>query len=374
FQVQRHVTERAPLQPDVGPLTVVQPRHVVRGADVYRTGVEFVRDLRGDGLGLGDLLGLQPLPLQHVLEVHVAAEVELVGPVHDHTAVLEQLGQHPVGDGRTDLRLDVVTDDGHARLCELVGPLGVGGDEHGKRVDKGHTGIDGALGVELVGLLRADREVGHEHVGLGRLEGRHDVHRVLGGLLDRLAVVHAQTVVGRAAQDGQAGRWDVTDLDGVVLTCRDGTGQVLADLLRVHVEGCDELDVAHVVRAELNVHQTGHPRIGGGVLVVMHALDERHRTVADAHDGYTYRTHWFLLLLLREHGSHSARRRTRADADSGFVALFCWSVLWTAAGRVDLFPPSPAVLTARRTRAVRLAPSVVCRGEHVPGWIARLWL
>src|SRR5699024_8205110 len=136
-----------------------------------------------------------------------------------------------------------------------------------------------------------------------------DVHRVLGGLLDRLAVVHAQTVVGRAAQDGQAGRWDVTDLDGVVLTCRDGTGQVLADLLRVHVEGCDELDVAHVVRAELNVHQTGHPRIGGGVLVVMHALDERHRTVADAHDGYTYRTHWFLLLLLREHGSHSARRR-----------------------------------------------------------------
>ena len=70
--------------------------------------------LRGDGLGLGDLLRLQPVALEHVLEVHVAADVELVGAVQDHPAVLEQLGQHPVGDGRPDLGLDVVTDDRHA--------------------------------------------------------------------------------------------------------------------------------------------------------------------------------------------------------------------------------------------------------------------
>jgi hypothetical protein len=36
------------------------------------------------GLGLGDLLRLQPLALEHVLEVHVAADVELVGAV-EHT-------------------------------------------------------------------------------------------------------------------------------------------------------------------------------------------------------------------------------------------------------------------------------------------------
>src|SRR3712207_7969002 len=51
---------------------------------------------------LGDLLGLQALALEHVLEVHVAADVELHRAVELHAAVLEQLGQHPVGDGRAD--------------------------------------------------------------------------------------------------------------------------------------------------------------------------------------------------------------------------------------------------------------------------------
>ena len=35
-----------------------------------------------------------------------------------------------------------------------------------------------------------------------------------------------------------------------------------ADLLRVHVERGDELDVAHVVVAELDVHQAGHLPVG----------------------------------------------------------------------------------------------------------------
>ena len=78
--------------------------------------------LRGDRLGLGDLLRLQPLALEHVLEVHVAADVELVGAVQHDAAVLEQLGQHPVGDGGADLRLDVVADDRHAGVLELLPP------------------------------------------------------------------------------------------------------------------------------------------------------------------------------------------------------------------------------------------------------------
>ena len=59
--------------------------------------------LRRDGLGLGDLLGLQAVALEHVLEVHVAADVELVRAVEHHAAVLEQLRHHAVGDGGADL-------------------------------------------------------------------------------------------------------------------------------------------------------------------------------------------------------------------------------------------------------------------------------
>ena len=69
----------------------------------------------------------------------------------------------------------------------------------GQRVDEGHPGVDRALGVELVGLLRAHRQVGDEHVGLGVLEHLDDVDRLGAGLLDGLAVVLAEAVEGVAA-------------------------------------------------------------------------------------------------------------------------------------------------------------------------------
>jgi hypothetical protein len=43
------------------------------------------------------------------------------------------------------------------------------------------------------------------------------------------------------------------------------SGEVLADLLGVDVERGDELDVADVVRAELDVHQPGNRRFRVGV-------------------------------------------------------------------------------------------------------------
>ncbi len=67
--------------------------------------------VRGHGLRLRDLLRLQALTLEHVLEVHVAADVQLVRTVQHDAAILEQLGPHAVRDGGADLALDVVADD-----------------------------------------------------------------------------------------------------------------------------------------------------------------------------------------------------------------------------------------------------------------------
>lgn len=83
----------------------------------------------------------------------------------------------------------------------------------------------------------------------------------------------------------------VAELDGVVLAGTDGVREVETDLLRVDVEGGDELDVPHVVVAELDVHQTGHLAGRIGVLVVLDALDQRGGAVAHADDGYANRTH-----------------------------------------------------------------------------------
>ena len=65
----------------------------------------------------------------------------------------------------------------------------------------------------------------------------------------------------------------------------DRVGQVLADLVGRDVERGGELDVADVVAAEVDVHEPGDELIRVGVLVVLDALKERVRAVADADDG-----------------------------------------------------------------------------------------
>lgn len=82
------------------PLAVVEPLDVVGRADVNIAVVDLAcqraLEVGGDGLGLGDLLGLETLTLEHVLEVHVAADIELVGAVEHDAAILEQLRHHAV--------------------------------------------------------------------------------------------------------------------------------------------------------------------------------------------------------------------------------------------------------------------------------------
>ena len=134
--LQRHVAEGLALEPDVRPLAVGQPRHVVRRADVDVVGGQLVADDRGDGVGLGDLLGLQALALEHVVEVHVAADVELRRALQLDAAVAEQAGERAVDDRRADLGLDVVADDRQPGLLEAVVPVVLAGDEDRDAVDE----------------------------------------------------------------------------------------------------------------------------------------------------------------------------------------------------------------------------------------------
>ena len=119
--------------------------------------LELLLNVRGDRLGLGDLLGHQALAFQHVLEVHVATNIELVGVINGDAAFLEQAGQHPVGDGGADLRLDVVANDRQSCVGEFLRPLRIRCDEHRKAVDECASGVDGALGIKFVRFLRTDR-------------------------------------------------------------------------------------------------------------------------------------------------------------------------------------------------------------------------
>jgi hypothetical protein len=131
---------------------------------------DLVVDHAGDRVRLADLLRLEALALEHVEEVGVAAEVQLVGAVDPHAAVHEQAGEDAVGDRRADLALDVVADDRQAGIGEAALPVRLAADEDRDGVHERDAGLDRLLGIPLRGLLAADRQVADEDVDLALLE------------------------------------------------------------------------------------------------------------------------------------------------------------------------------------------------------------
>ena len=72
--------------------------------------------------------------------------------------------------------------------------------------------------------------------------------------------------------------------------------QVLAHLLGVDVERGDELDVADVVLAELDMHEARDSGLGVGISVVLDALNQGRGAVTDTDDGDTDGSHRCSLL------------------------------------------------------------------------------
>ena len=246
--------------------------------------VDLVVEHGGYGVGLADLLGLETLALEHVQEVRIAPEVQLVGAVDPHAAVHEEAGQDAVGDGRANLALDVVTDDGQATLREAALPVRLAPDEHRDGVHEADARLQRLLDVPLGRFLAADRQVADDHVDVALLEDADHVRRRSRGLLDDLAQVLAQPIVGHTAVDRDSGGGHIRELEGVVLAGEDRLREVLADLLLVDVEGCHELDVPDVIAAQVDVHQARDEVSLAGSLVVVASLDEAAGAVPHAHD------------------------------------------------------------------------------------------
>ena len=273
------------------------------------------------GLRLRNLLRRQALSFEHVHEVHVAAEVELVGPVELDPAILEELREDPMRDRGADLALDVVADDRDAGIGEPPRPDGVARDEDRERVYDADLRVDRALRVVPVRLLGPDREVADQHVRSRSPEHLDHVHLGLVGLHDRVAVVDTQPVESAAPHHRDAGRRHVGEPDRVVGLGEDRLGDVLAHLLRVDVERGDDLDVADVVSAELHVHQAGDAFGGVRVLVVLESLDEGRGAVAESDDGDPNRAHAVRSFL---RSVAEARRLCPTGAVMPYFVRSCW--------------------------------------------------
>ena len=294
---------------------------MVGRADVDVLLAQRLLELRLDGLRLRDLLRGQALALEHVLEVHVAAEVELIGPVELHSSIFEELRQYAMSDRRTHLTLDVVADDGDAGVREAFRPDGVAREEHREGIDHGDLRVDRALRVVAVRLLGSDGEVTDQHIRARSSEHLDHIHLGLVGLDDRVAVVGPEPVQRPAAHHRDAGRWHVREADRVVGLREDGLGDVPAHLLRVDVERDDDLDVTDVVAAELHVHQAGDALRGIRILVVLEPLHEGRGAVAESDDGDANRAHAVRSFL---RSVADARRLCPTGAVMPYLVRSCW--------------------------------------------------
>ncbi len=243
---------------------------------------------RGDGVRLRDLLGLEPLPLQHVQEVGVAAHVQLHRPVELDAAVAEDLRQRAVRDRRADLRLDVVADDRQAAVLEALAEVAALRDEDRHAVHHRAARLQDLLRVPLRRLFRPDGEVVDDDVRARLLEDPHDIVRVARRLLDDLRDVLAEPVVRHPARDLDAGLRHLGELVRVVRVRPDRLGEVLADLVGRDVERGRELDIADVIAAQVDMHQAGNELVRRRVLVELHALEQGVGAVADADDRHAH--------------------------------------------------------------------------------------
>jgi hypothetical protein len=66
---------------------------------------------------------------------------------------------------------------------------------------------------------------------------------------------------------------DVGEFVSVIGVSVDRFREVLTDLRIDHVEGCHELDVADVIAAQVDVHQTRNAVIFLGIPIKVHPLD-----------------------------------------------------------------------------------------------------
>lgn len=275
FDVEGDVTEAVSFHAEEAELVVVEPWDVVAWANVHVVSADFVVQLAGDGCGFADFLAGQAGVVEHVQEVGVSADVELVGVLEFDTAVFEETGEDTVNDGCTDLALDVVSEDGDACIRELLGPHWVACDEDGEVVDDCDAGLDGAFAVEFNGLLATYWEVEEHDVDFVLLEHGDNVDGFLFAYEEAAlvwAAVHgvADTVEGVAHVDGCSdGAGEFADGLGDVGFCEDGFGKVLANFAVIDVETTDEVDVADVVAAEVDVHQSGDTFVFWGVFVVL---------------------------------------------------------------------------------------------------------
>ena len=274
LHIKRHIPETRPLQPYVRPLAVAQPRYIVARPYVDVVPRQIIVHLRRHRSRLGYFLAVQPLPLQHIEEVRIPAEVELIGIVELHAPVHKQPREDAVDDGRPHLRLDVVADDRRARLPKAplpVIPLAAR-YEHRDAVDKPAARRQYLLHIPLGGLLRPYRQVVYHHIHFALFQDARDVVGRPRRLLYDVRHIPAHAVVRHPALHRNARARHILKLHRIVRLGEYRLRQIHPHLAGVYVKRRHKVYIPHAVLAQYRVHQPRYLLVIRGVRVLRYAL------------------------------------------------------------------------------------------------------
>jgi len=128
LNIHGHIAEEFAFHPNKTDFIVFLPRHIITGANMD---IVVDQPLGGNGLNgfrFGFFLRGQAMSVEHIEKISVAAGIELVSPFQLDTTLLEQVGQYAVGNGRPNLRLDVITDNRNILCLKTLGPYGIAGN------------------------------------------------------------------------------------------------------------------------------------------------------------------------------------------------------------------------------------------------------
>src|SRR4029079_10501163 len=124
-----------------------------------------------------------------------------------------------------------------------------------------------------------------------------------------------KAVVRHSALDIDAEVWNIGKFYRVIGPRKDGFAQILADLLSVDVKRSAEFDIANVIAAKIDVHQTWNELVFRGVLVILDPLNECRRAIPDADN---CDSNLALTVAVRQSECSPATARVRARTMTGF--------------------------------------------------------
>ena len=249
---------------------------------MYVTGTERVTELRCHCLGFGYFLRLQPLALEHVHEIGVAAEIELISAIKPHAAFAKQIRQHPMRDRGTHLRLDVVTNDRQTPLLETVLPIFLRRNEDWNAIDEGAARLEHLFDIPFRGHFRTDRQIIHHHIGSRFFQNANDVISWPRRFFDDVLEILTHAVMSHAAMDFDAEALYFSEPNCVVGLRRNCFTEIATDFRHVDIKRGAELNVAWSIAAKFDVHQAGRKIVCFRSTIKLHALHQRRGAVSNA--------------------------------------------------------------------------------------------